>query len=753
MCNYKYALHHNHRSMGKKCPYTEFYDALEVDSITNAKSLRADLDLPLDSRGTCIFHSDELEWKRKNDFATRFSDLLHLLNARDDDYYDFAEFTFVAGSPGASKGAVRNVLSITDRILKKEAKFAGSSFVDHVEFTRVDFEKGANFEEANFENGLTMRNTSLRGTVLNKATIKKDAHFESVDFLNSYAIFSDMKFGGSVTVRNSKFDGITDFSGTLFKPESSVSGVIFDNVRFGDFTDFANATFDCQAAFKNVQFNSNAEFVDVDFCTIKASYRYRGFSVEFVEIEIGKDGSLIFKSTDPQNKTFTQDAKFSFKHQPEGVVIFENVHFNHICESSRKALLRLSKLGKVEIGPGCIKYRLQTPLRTIDVGESNQPLTLEIAQIFTNYFTARSGINLGIEVVEREGDRISFFYFTDEDLSEAEFVDMLKDAESSLWGMLSVNFDEHYLLTSGQTGDGSLERTEGSIISAVDGVSALLGTFFRVGVRIAFGRWSPRDTKSLLNVIGFDNQQTQLNAENLHRILLSKYTGRALLSMSASQNQDLALTSPAGYDRTAAQRDPANGQTDGVLGAGTAARTKILFLAANPPGSRSLLDLDEEINKIQSNLEHSRERDMIDLKQVWAVTADTLMQAILDETPRIVHFSGHGRRGGIVLQDEAGKPKVVTAESLSSLFELFKDCVECVVLNSCYSELQAKAIKLHIPHVVGMKSEIPDQAAIAFSTGFYKAVGAGKDIPFAFELGVVAIKLEGVSSGHLPVMF
>lgn len=186
--------------------------------------------------------------------------------------------------------------------------------------------------------------------------------------------------------------------------------------------------------------------------------------------------------------------------------------------------------------------------------------------------------------------------------------------------------------------------------------------------------------------------------------------------------------------------------------AGESSVPKVLFLGANPPGSRSRLELDEEVNKIQTNLERSRERNMVELKQVWAVTVDSLMQAILDESPRIVHFSGHGRRGGIVLQDEMGKPRMVTADSLSSLFELFNDCVECVVLNSCFSELQARAIKLHIPYVIGMKSEIPDKAAISFSTGFYKAIGAGRDIPFAFELGVVAIKLEGISGDHVPVI-
>jgi len=40
----------------------------------------------------------------------------------------------------------------------------------------------------------------------------------------------------------------------------------------------------------------------------------------------------------------------------------------------------------------------------------------------------------------------------------------------------------------------------------------------------------------------------------------------------------------------------------------------------------------------------------------------------------------------------------------------------------------------------------------ASSTGFYKALGAGKDIPFAFNMGKMAIQLEGVSDDDTLVL-
>ncbi|HEU0052391.1 MAG TPA: CHAT domain-containing protein [Longimicrobium sp.] len=181
-------------------------------------------------------------------------------------------------------------------------------------------------------------------------------------------------------------------------------------------------------------------------------------------------------------------------------------------------------------------------------------------------------------------------------------------------------------------------------------------------------------------------------------------------------------------------------------------KVKILFLGANSLATP--LDLELELKRIRDNLRLARERDdlELELKQEWAVTVDSLMQAMLDESPTIVHFSGHGTHDGIVLRDELGNAVPVPVDALARLFKLFRGTVRCVVLNACYSEAQARAIREHVPHVVGVSSAIKDAASLAFSTGFYKAIAAGKDVPFAFELGKVRIGLAGAPGEELLVL-
>ncbi|MGR7812092.1 CHAT domain-containing protein [Lacinutrix undariae] len=178
---------------------------------------------------------------------------------------------------------------------------------------------------------------------------------------------------------------------------------------------------------------------------------------------------------------------------------------------------------------------------------------------------------------------------------------------------------------------------------------------------------------------------------------------------------------------------------------------KILFLGASPI-DEVRLRLDEELRDIEIGLKMATLRESFDLKSKWAITTKSLQQAMLDENPTIVHFSGHGHVTGIAVEDSLGNSKLIENNAIGGLFDLFKENIKCVVLNSCYSESQAREIAKHIPFVIGMKKSVNDKAAIAFSVGFYSALGAGKDIKFAFKMGTVAIQMEGISGNDIPVL-
>lgn len=178
----------------------------------------------------------------------------------------------------------------------------------------------------------------------------------------------------------------------------------------------------------------------------------------------------------------------------------------------------------------------------------------------------------------------------------------------------------------------------------------------------------------------------------------------------------------------------------------------ILILAANPKDT-SRLRLDQEVREINDGLQRARRRDEFAIKQVWAARPVDIRRAMLDLKPNIVHFCGHGGGDdGIALEDEAGNAKSVGSEALAGFFELFADKVGCVILNACYSEIQAEAIARHIEYVIGMKKGVEDTAAIEFAVAFYDALGAGESVEFAYKLACNAIQWAGLP-GHLtPVL-
>ncbi|MCU0568665.1 MAG: CHAT domain-containing protein [Oculatellaceae cyanobacterium Prado106] len=162
---------------------------------------------------------------------------------------------------------------------------------------------------------------------------------------------------------------------------------------------------------------------------------------------------------------------------------------------------------------------------------------------------------------------------------------------------------------------------------------------------------------------------------------------------------------------------------------------RILALSANPQNTDPLR-LSEEVREIDEGLKRSPHRDQFELVSKGSVRLQDFYRHMLEVQPYIVHFSGHGAgEHGIVLENDSGKMQLLPTEQLAAMFKLFaSNGLECMVLNACYSQSQAKAINQFVPYVIGMSEAIGDRAAITFAVAFYDTLGAGKTIELAFEL-------------------
>lgn len=179
---------------------------------------------------------------------------------------------------------------------------------------------------------------------------------------------------------------------------------------------------------------------------------------------------------------------------------------------------------------------------------------------------------------------------------------------------------------------------------------------------------------------------------------------------------------------------------------------KILFLSSNPKDI-SRIRLDEELREVDERIQLGKFRDRFELIPQLAVRPRDIGRALMRYQPHVLHFSGHGSpTEGIVLEDDEGKTKLVSAEALAKLLAVIKDNLRVVVLNACYSGLQADGIIKAIDCVIGMQKAIGDHSAIVFSAAFYEALAHGRSVQEAFDLGVVGLMMEGIPEETTPAL-
>jgi hypothetical protein len=102
----------------------------------------------------------------------------------------------------------------------------------------------------------------------------------------------------------------------------------------------------------------------------------------------------------------------------------------------------------------------------------------------------------------------------------------------------------------------------------------------------------------------------------------------------------------------------------------------VLLLAANPL-TTSRLDLEAETSAVERELN----RDRVKFECRYAVSPDEMIRHVRRQNPSVLHFSGHGTRGGVVMRIDGSEALEVPGDALARFVQ--DRGISLVVLNCC----------------------------------------------------------------------
>ncbi len=386
---------------------------------------------PIDDYGFCLFHSNNDEWQIQNDFAIAFYTLIQNITKKNKDItidkwnYYFEGFNFPENL---------------------DIEIKQFSFIADLKFSNCNFKSKITFAECDLI-AFTIRNSIFHDNVIfNKTNIKHGIYSELVKYNGSFKLLN-LNLQGNTFFKDNTFSfrpGGTEF---LIKKCSNIEYVSFENTSINISTAIVKSTLNKEIRFVNCEINDEFIFDDniindsvtfnQTYFTITENTNPIYSSTHFENITLTKTGKISFKGKDKQDNVVFNELSISFKTPPLGHIIFENFNLNKVFYKTKERLLSLEKQGLVEIGKGCRKYYCQTETFTINANNASQELILSLAKIFCNYFELSENKNLGIEIVERTKNKISYFYFTDEEITSREFAERLNFNEFNIWHTFS----------------------------------------------------------------------------------------------------------------------------------------------------------------------------------------------------------------------------------------------------------------------------------------------------------------------------
>lgn len=428
MCNHKFVNDEN-----KSCNWDEFLSRMRLKETGIIDIM---LDLPHDAKGECIFHSQDLEWKRENNFTDWLKNLFFLLDNYDNEteVITLDDVIFIGNSllnEQDSKYKVRTDAKNELYCYMFENTFCNKSIV----LNNAKFEDIIILKRCCLKNDLVLQNCSFsKGISISQLTIGGDLHIYNSYFQKKILIASDndrtnIIYGGWY-IEDSTFEGDSYFNDLIITNNCTITNNKFKHK-------INEISFNCQFSLgleffgnsaTNLTFSSCGFYYNCIFDELKLLGTFSMFhpkiggQLKF----IGNETDLLFNP-----KTIIEIDSECF--EEDGMITFDCCNLLDLGVIFIENCRKLEEIEKIRILPSCKVDRLKM-VYEYSYTELKSNLIEDFANIVCRYFRSCQHINLSVNIIRvTENNSIMVVFKTTDDITPERFNYLLKKFPATIY--------------------------------------------------------------------------------------------------------------------------------------------------------------------------------------------------------------------------------------------------------------------------------------------------------------------------------
>jgi Tfp pilus assembly protein PilF len=180
---------------------------------------------------------------------------------------------------------------------------------------------------------------------------------------------------------------------------------------------------------------------------------------------------------------------------------------------------------------------------------------------------------------------------------------------------------------------------------------------------------------------------------------------------------------------------------------------KILMLSANPENTAES-SKRTGLKEIRDALKRSNYSQLLEIQERLDTSAADISQVLSELQPYIVNISGdEDGIDSLTLANISGENIFKNREELiANLFQYHSKNIKCIILNGCFSIIQAREIIRYVEFIIGISQNLKNSTVINFLAEFYYQVGSQRTIRDAYYQSCNFLERTGTTSDLLPVL-